>query len=260
MTSIIGFSRMPNWRSYSAHNLARSTYVKFFRHQLMSYVLLSDSDNNRVRFRYNTESDSNILGQIQSDKNKGNWESEKPLSLPLSVSSVITLSVAACFIFFSLKAAQGAWPYFLPTQMMDNGDVDTENCPLDLGMLPPWEITVPLADIGKQNIKIPYSDGTHVVGLPLGSDVPKVIAFNYKTLLCMVNGMTSMITNLTLKLERQQKVAARHLEKMSRYRLELEEWKRTVGHGMAVLQDPVSPSKKRKLSTEESGPCDTHEV
>ncbi|KAI3965485.1 hypothetical protein MKW92_032613 [Papaver armeniacum] len=142
--------------------------------------------------------------------------------------------------------------------MMDNGDVEIR--PLDLGILPPWKITVTLADGGKQHIKIPYLEGTHVVGLPLGLDVPKVIAFNYKTLLCMVNGMTSIITNLTLKLERQQKVAARHLDKMNRYRLELEELQRTVDGGMAVLQAPVSPSKKRKLGTDESGPCDTHAV
>ncbi|XP_026418921.1 uncharacterized protein LOC113314339 isoform X2 [Papaver somniferum] len=155
---------------------------------------------------------------------------------------------------------RAAWPSFRPAQIMDNGDVYKNLRPLDLGALPPWDITVTLANGGMQNIKIPYSEGAHVVGLPLGSDVPKVIASNYKTLLCMVNGMTSIITDLTLKLDRQQKVAARHLDKMSRYRVELEGWKRTVGHGMAVLQAPVSPSKKRKLSTEESGPCDTQEV
>ncbi|KAI3878261.1 hypothetical protein MKX03_005090 [Papaver bracteatum] len=143
---------------------------------------------------------------------------------------------------------------------MDNEDVEKKFRPLDLGILPPWQITVTLADGGKQHIKIPYTEGTHVIGLPLGLDVPKVIAFNYKTLLCMVNGMTSIITNLTLKLERQQKVAARHLDKMNRYRLELEELQGTVDGGMAVLQAPVSPSKKRKLSTEESEPCDTQAV
>ncbi|RZC61956.1 hypothetical protein C5167_023701 [Papaver somniferum] len=141
---------------------------------------------------------------------------------------------------------------------MDNGDVDKRIRPLDLGMLPPWEITVTLADGGKQNIKIPYSEGTHAVGLPLGSDVPNVIASNYKTLLCMVNGMTSIISNPTLKLEQQQKVAACHLDNLNRFRFE--ELTCTVGAGMAVPQAPVSPSKKRKLSTEVSGPCDTQEV
>ncbi|RZC53888.1 hypothetical protein C5167_012743 [Papaver somniferum] len=143
---------------------------------------------------------------------------------------------------------------------MDNGDVDKRIRPLDLGMLPPWEITVNLADGGRQNIKIPYSEGTHVVGLPLGSDVPKVIASNYETLLCMVNGMTSIITDLTLKLEQQQKVAACRLDNLNRFRLELEELTCTVGGGMAVPRAPVSPSKKRKLSTEISGPCDTQAV
>ncbi|KAI3974998.1 hypothetical protein MKX01_005109 [Papaver californicum] len=158
---------------------------------------------------------------------------------------------------------QGVWPFFPPAHMMNNGNVNKKRRPLDLGMLPPWKITVTLADGEKRYIEIPYSEGTHVVGLPLGSDVPQVIAFNYKTLQCMVNGMTSIITNLTLKLERQEKVAACYFENMNRYRLELEELKCTVGAGMAVPQvvmAPVSPSKKRKLSTEESGPCDTQEV
>ncbi|KAI3924801.1 hypothetical protein MKW98_031052 [Papaver atlanticum] len=176
------------------------------------------------------------------------------------ISSVITPSIAAASSSHSKLFRE---PSFPPAHMMDNEDVEKKFHPLDLGILPPWQITVTLADGGKQHIKIPYTEGTHVVGLPLGLDVPKVIAFNYKTLLCMVNGMTSIITNLTLKLERQQKVAARHLDKMNRYRLELEELQRTVDGGMAVLQvvmAPVSPSKKRKLSTEESEPCDTQAV
>ncbi|XP_026419029.1 uncharacterized protein LOC113314457 [Papaver somniferum] len=76
----------------------------------------------------------------------------------------------------------------------------------------------------------------------------------------MVNGMTSVITSLTLKLERQEKVAARYLENVNRYRLELEELKRTLDGGQEVPQTPASPSKKRKLSTVESGPCDTQAV
>ncbi|KAI3992327.1 hypothetical protein MKX01_030048 [Papaver californicum] len=131
--------------------------------------------------------------------------------------------------------------------MMNTWDVNKKGRPLDLGMLPPWQITVTLADGEKRYIKIPYS----------------VIAFNYKTLLCMVNGMTSIITNLTLKLERREKVAAWYMEIINRYRLELEELKCTVGGGMAVPQVvmvPVSLSKKRKLSIEESGPCDTQAV
>ncbi|KAI3888588.1 hypothetical protein MKX03_031357 [Papaver bracteatum] len=164
--------------------------------------------------------------------------------------------------------------------MMDNGDVDKNFRPLDLGALPPWQITVTLADGEKQYIKIPYSEVTHVAGLPLGFSTSvvsnfvsfhfSVIASNYKTLLCMVNGMTSIITNLTLKLEQQQKVAACQLDNLDRFHLELlEELTCTVGGGMAVSQAQPSSCTfyrllflhpKRKLSTEESGPCDTQAV
>ncbi|RZC76283.1 hypothetical protein C5167_000412 [Papaver somniferum] len=38
------------------------------------------------------------------------------------------------------------WPSFPPAQMMDNGDVDNNFHHLDLGALPPWQLTVTLAD------------------------------------------------------------------------------------------------------------------
>ncbi|MCL7042339.1 hypothetical protein MKW94_001414, partial [Papaver nudicaule] len=147
--------------------------------------------------------------------------------------------------------------------MANDGNVNNSFRHLDLGKFPPWQLTVTLAGGEKRQIKIPYSEGDHVVGLPLGLDVPEVIAKNYKDLLCMVNGMTYIISNLTRKLDRQQQDAARYLEDANRYRLELQEVKCKIGSGMAVLQEvmtSISPSKKRKLRKEEYVPCETTTV
>ncbi|KAI3923109.1 hypothetical protein MKX01_014492 [Papaver californicum] len=88
-----------------------------------------------------------------------------------------------------------------------------------------------------RHINIPYSEGAHVIGLPLGLDVPEVIASNYKALLCMVSGMTCIITNQTSELDRYQKTAARYWDAMNCYRLELQELKSTIGGDMTVPQE-----------------------
>ncbi|MCL7044901.1 hypothetical protein MKW94_023723, partial [Papaver nudicaule] len=146
---------------------------------------------------------------------------------------------------------------------MNDVNVNDNFRQLDLGKLPPWQLTVSLPNGEKRHIKIPYSDGDHVVGLPLGLDVPEVIAKNYKSLLCMVNGMTYIISNLTRKLDRQQKDASRNLDDANRYRRELQEMKCKIDAGMTVSQEvmaSMSSSKKRRLSTEESGPCEATSV
>ncbi|MCL7050808.1 hypothetical protein MKW94_013613, partial [Papaver nudicaule] len=120
---------------------------------------------------------------------------------------------------------------------MNHKKVSNNVRPLNLGVLPPWQLTVTLADGEKRLIKIPYSDGIHVLGLPLGSDVPEVVAKNYKILLCMVNGMTSVISDLTRKLDQQQQDAARSLDDANRYRFELQELMCTIDGGMAVHQE-----------------------
>ncbi|MCL7052331.1 hypothetical protein MKW94_001165, partial [Papaver nudicaule] len=147
--------------------------------------------------------------------------------------------------------------------MANDENVNNSFRHLDLGKFPPWQLTVTLPDGEKRHIKIPYSEGDHVVGLPLGLDIPQVIAKNYKDLLCMVNGMTYIISNLTRKLDRQQQDAARYLDDANRYRLELQELKCKIDSGMEVSQEvmaSMSSSKKRKLSTEESGPCEATSV
>ncbi|KAI3992324.1 hypothetical protein MKX01_030045 [Papaver californicum] len=162
-----------------------------------------------------------------------------------------------------LPPAQGAWLSFPPAQLMNHGIVNNNSRPLDLGMLPPWQLSVPLPGGENRHINIPYSEGTHVIGLPLGLDVPEVIASNYKALLCMVSGMTCIITTQTSDLDRYQKTAARYLDAMNCYRLELQELKSTIGGDMMVPQEvmaSVSPSKKRKMNAEESGPSETEPV
>ncbi|RZC76282.1 hypothetical protein C5167_000356 [Papaver somniferum] len=160
-----------------------------------------------------------------------------------------------------LPPAQGAWPSFPPAQMMNHGIVNNNSRPLDLGMFPPWQLTVTLPGGENRHIDIPYSEGTHVIGLPLGLDVPEVIASNYKALLCMVSGMTCIITNQFSDLDRYQKNTASYWEDIvNRYRLEIQELKSTMGGDMTVPQEvmaSVSPSKKRKISAEESVPCET---
>ncbi|MCL7040472.1 hypothetical protein MKW94_024354, partial [Papaver nudicaule] len=118
--------------------------------------------------------------------------------------------------------AQGAWPSYPPAQMMNQGIVNNNPRPLDLGKFPPWQLTVTLPSGENRYIDIPYLEGNHVTGLPLGSGVPEVIASNYKALLCMVSGMTCIITNQTSELDRYQKNAARYWDDVNRYRLELQ--------------------------------------
>ncbi|KAI3844454.1 hypothetical protein MKX03_022586 [Papaver bracteatum] len=148
--------------------------------------------------------------------------------------------------------------------MMNHGIVNNNSRPLDLGALPPWQLTVTLPGGENRHINIPYSEGAHVIGLPLGLDVPQVIASNYKALLCMVSGRTCIITNQTSELDRYQKNTAHYWEDIvNRYRLEIQELKSTMGGDMTVPQEvmaSVSPSKKRKISAEESGPCETTTV
>ncbi|KAI3878262.1 hypothetical protein MKX03_005091 [Papaver bracteatum] len=108
--------------------------------------------------------------------------------------------------------------------MMNDEVVDKQIRPLDLGNFPPWNVI----------INIPHPLGNPVIGLPLGLDVPQVISGRYQALLRMVQGMR-----------------------------ELEELKSRMGGNMVDSQDlmaPVSPSKKRKLSTEESGLSETQAV
>ncbi|RZC82198.1 hypothetical protein C5167_044983 [Papaver somniferum] len=153
--------------------------------------------------------------------------------------------------------AQGAWPSFPPAQMMNHGIVNNKSRPLDLGMFPPWQLSVTLPGGENRYINIPYSEGTHVIGLPLGLDVPEVIASNYKALLCMVSGMTCIINSQFLNLDRYQKNTASYWEDIvNRYRLEIQELKSAPQEAMAS----VSPSKKRKMSAEESSPCETKTV
>ncbi|MCL7023385.1 hypothetical protein MKW94_022991, partial [Papaver nudicaule] len=79
----------------------------------------------------------------------------------------------------------------------------------------------------------------------------------------MVNGMACIITNLTRNSDRHKRVAARYWDDVNCYRLELKELKSKIAGSVAVPQEmmaPVSPSKKRKMSAEESGPCETKEV
>ncbi|KAI3834085.1 hypothetical protein MKW92_052180 [Papaver armeniacum] len=145
--------------------------------------------------------------------------------------------------------------------MMNHGIVNNNSRPLDLGMFPPWKLTVTLPCGENHHIDIPYSEGTHVIGLPLGLDVPEVIASNYKALLCMVSGMTCIITNQFSDLDRYQKNTASYWEDIvNRYRLEIQELKSTMGGDMTVPQEAMAsvfPSKKRKMSAEESVPCET---
>ncbi|KAI3883714.1 hypothetical protein MKW92_038840, partial [Papaver armeniacum] len=66
----------------------------------------------------------------------------------------------------------GIWPYFPPDQMMNHGFVDNFH-PSNLGEFPPWHITVTVAGGETRHINIPNPEGNHVIGLPLGFDVPE---------------------------------------------------------------------------------------
>ncbi|KAI3965483.1 hypothetical protein MKW92_032611 [Papaver armeniacum] len=161
--------------------------------------------------------------------------------------------------------------------MTNNEVVDKQIRPLDLGNFPPWNVIVTLAGGETCQINIPHPLGNPVIGLPLGLDVPQVIAGRYQALLRMVQGMRDVITHLVRDLARCQQDAAcfwhdaarsrqdaaRFWQDANRFYCELEELKSTMGDNVVVSQDlmaPVSPSKKRKLNTEESGLSETQVV
>ncbi|KAI3965482.1 hypothetical protein MKW92_032610 [Papaver armeniacum] len=165
--------------------------------------------------------------------------------------------------------------------MMNTGFVDNAFRPLDLGNFPPWHITVTVAGGETRHINIPYPEGNRVIGLPLGFDVPEVIAGRYEELLQMVQGMRDLITGIVRDLARCQLDAARFRQDAARfckdanhYYYELEELKLTMGGNMGVSQvlmppvsspkkrklRKVSSSRKRKLGTEESGLSETQAV
>ncbi|KAI3834084.1 hypothetical protein MKW92_052179 [Papaver armeniacum] len=177
------------------------------------------------------------------------------------------------------RAVQGSW--FQPAHMMNTGFVDNAFRPLDLGNFPPWHITVTVAGGETRHINIPYPEGNRVIGLPLGFDVPEVIAGRYEELLRMVQGMRDLITGIVRDLAQCQLDAARFRQDAARfckdanhYYYELEELKLTMGGNMGVSQvlmppvsspkkrklRKVSPSRKRKLGTEESGLSETQAV
>ncbi|KAI3843587.1 hypothetical protein MKW92_053893, partial [Papaver armeniacum] len=56
--------------------------------------------------------------------------------------------------------------------MMNHGFVDNFH-PSNLGEFPPWHIAVTVAGGETRHINIPNPDGNHVIGLPLGFDVPE---------------------------------------------------------------------------------------
>ncbi|KAI3878263.1 hypothetical protein MKX03_005092 [Papaver bracteatum] len=153
--------------------------------------------------------------------------------------------------------------------MMNTGFVDNAFRLLDLGNFPPWHITVTVAGGETRHINIPYPMGNNVIGLPLGLDVPQVIAGNYEVLLRMVQGMRDLITGIVRDLAQCQQDAARFCQSANHYYYELEELKLRMGDTpkKAPVSSPkkrklhkVSTSRKRKLGTEESGLSETQAV
>ncbi|KAI3924799.1 hypothetical protein MKW98_031050 [Papaver atlanticum] len=149
--------------------------------------------------------------------------------------------------------------------MTNTGVVDKKFRPLDLGNFPPWHVTVTIGGGETRHINIPCPEN-NVIGLPLGLDVPEVISGRYEGLLCMVQGMRDVITNIVQDLARCQQDATRFWQDAvcfwqdatrfhqdaKRYYHELEELKFRMGGKVVVSRDlmtPVSPSKKRKLNT-----------
>lgn len=59
--------------------------------------------------------------------------------------------------------------------------------------------------------------GNHVIGLPLGLDVPEVIAGHFEVLLRMVQGMRDVITGVVRDLAQCQQDAARFCQDANCY-------------------------------------------
>ncbi|MCL7040698.1 hypothetical protein MKW94_002555, partial [Papaver nudicaule] len=135
--------------------------------------------------------------------------------------------------------APGTWPCFPPAQMMNHGFVNNSFRPLDLGNFPPWRISVTVAGGETRHIHIPNSKGNHVIGLPLGSDIPEVIAGRYEGLLRMVQGMRDVIRDIIRYLARCQQDAVRFWQNANRYYCELEELKFRMAGNMVVSQDSM---------------------
>ncbi|KAI3992330.1 hypothetical protein MKX01_030051 [Papaver californicum] len=181
--------------------------------------------------------------------------------VPLAMSPPLAAAQTCRMPFSSLQ-----YLYFLPpAQMTNHGFVDNFR-PLNLGEFPPWHIIVTIAGRETGRINIPNLEGNRVIGLPLGFDVPEVIAGHYERLLRMVQDMRDVITDTVRDLARSQQDAARFWQDANRYYCELEELKFKNGwshggfsgfHGMFFSLDmapPVSPTKKRKMIPGESVP------
>ncbi|KAI3936870.1 hypothetical protein MKW98_020575, partial [Papaver atlanticum] len=78
--------------------------------------------------------------------------------------------------------------------------------PLDLGKCPSWHFPVTVGGAKFRYVDIPSPDDKYVIGLPLGSDVPKVIANSYECLLRMVSGMRNVITDTIQESSRYQRL------------------------------------------------------
>ncbi|KAI3924804.1 hypothetical protein MKW98_031055 [Papaver atlanticum] len=116
--------------------------------------------------------------------------------------------------------------------------------PLDLGKFPSWDFPVNVGGKKIRYVDIRSPDDKHVIGLPLGSDVPKVIADNYKGLLCMVSGMRNIITDTIQESSRYQQVAALCSDEVNHYRREYSKLLSTVGGGTGKLEHVLSSGPK----------------
>ncbi|KAI3948375.1 hypothetical protein MKW98_013873, partial [Papaver atlanticum] len=90
--------------------------------------------------------------------------------------------------------------------------------PLDLGKFPSWHFRVIVGGAKIRYVDIPSPDDKYVIGLPLGSDVPKGIANSYEGLLRMVSGMRNVITDTIQESARYQHDAALRSDEVNYYR------------------------------------------
>ncbi|XP_026415628.1 uncharacterized protein LOC113311011 [Papaver somniferum] len=114
--------------------------------------------------------------------------------------------------------------------------------PLDLGKFPSWDFPVTVGGKKIRYVDIHSPDDKHVIGLPLGLDVPKVIADNYKGLLRMVSGMRNIITDTIQETARYKNVAALRSGEVNYYRREYSKLLSAVGGGK--LEDVLSSGPK----------------